>query len=462
MTVILLGLVLAACTAAGDGAPTEPPATTLPDGAADGGDLAAPGLGNGGYRVEHYDLDLTVGPDLVELSATARVDVRVDERIGSLSLDLRGLDVTAVRVDGEPVEAVRRSDELRVPAPGSSFPTGQIVEIAVDYGGGAVRRAGATGASPVGWTRRGWGAVVVPGPGAASTWFPGNDTPADPASVALTLTAPSTVAALGPGRLVDRRVDGAATTWRWVTGRDVPPDEAGVVLVEDAVTRTVDGAGVDIRVVASPALIDAAVAEAEVVPAAVEVFADALGPSPVAAFGLAVVDEAVAAPLTGAGWVVVGADVADGQGGASAFVAQAVAAQWFGVAVPPATVGDRWAGVGRATWMTWHLLEVLDGRPTAEVADFVREGLDADAPAPVDPPPGRMDDPAVAVRGALAVQALRERLDPEAFARVLRGWARVRGQAVTTADVVAQAEASGGEEAGAVLVDWLTGPRPDG
>ena len=75
------------------------------------GDPFFPDQGNGGYDVHAYHLRLRVHPDRDLLQGTVRIRATATEDLSSFSLDLRGLDVIGVRVDGEPVRAFARGAE---------------------------------------------------------------------------------------------------------------------------------------------------------------------------------------------------------------------------------------------------------------------------------------------------------------------------------------------------------------
>jgi aminopeptidase N len=71
---------------------------------------------------------------------------------------------------------------------------------------------------------------------------------------------------------------------------------------------------------------------------------------------------------------------------------------------------------------------------------------------------------AVYVRGALTLQALRERIgDSDFFALLPRSTAERAGRNATTADFIALAEEVSGEELSPLFQDWLyTASRPTG
>ena len=81
------------------------------------GDRFYPTLGNVGYDIAHYDLDLTWHPQGMATSdghveGIAGLELTLTQDLAELSLDLSGAstDVIAVRVDGEP--SLHRADPL--------------------------------------------------------------------------------------------------------------------------------------------------------------------------------------------------------------------------------------------------------------------------------------------------------------------------------------------------------------
>ena len=82
-------------------------------GAAGAGDPYFPFAGNGGYDVKHYDLDLTYTPPapapaplVGQLSGVATIDLVATQDLDRFNLDLRGLDVQAITVNGKPAREV--------------------------------------------------------------------------------------------------------------------------------------------------------------------------------------------------------------------------------------------------------------------------------------------------------------------------------------------------------------------
>ena len=95
-TVLVMALL---CLALLPGAPTAANPTFSP-GASGAGDPYYPLDGNGGYDVKHYDLDLKYVPDTDVLSGTATIDARATKNLSRFDLDLVGMNVRSVKVDG--------------------------------------------------------------------------------------------------------------------------------------------------------------------------------------------------------------------------------------------------------------------------------------------------------------------------------------------------------------------------
>src|SRR5262245_34175097 len=71
------------------------------------GDRLLPNLGNSGYNVSHYDLTIRYEPSTNAMVSTAALDQTATQDLSEFSLDLRGLTVTSVTVDGAPATFTR-------------------------------------------------------------------------------------------------------------------------------------------------------------------------------------------------------------------------------------------------------------------------------------------------------------------------------------------------------------------
>jgi aminopeptidase N len=145
-------------------------------------------------------------------------------------------------------------------------------------------------------------------------------------------------------------------------------------------------------------------------------------------------------------------------------VVHELAHMWFGDAVTPALWSDIWLSEGFATWSEWIWSERTGGASAADTFDELYAtpedsdaGQDLRFPAPAAlPGPAQMFETPVYDRGAMTLQALREKLGDETFFAIVRAWyAENRNANVTTADFIALAERVSGQPLDAFFDGWL-------
>jgi hypothetical protein len=191
------------------------PATPDPTGAkgAPGvGDPYFPLDGNGGYDARHYLLDLGYEPTTGRLSGVATMTARATEDLSGFNLDLAGLTVRSVTVNGMPATFDRGVDELVI-TPAIGLPKGREFTVVTRYDG-TPQPVGDGGGE--GFLRTGDGVTVAGEPHVADTWFPVNDHPTDKASYTFDITVPAGLSVVANGRLAKKsgHSDGTAT-WVW-------------------------------------------------------------------------------------------------------------------------------------------------------------------------------------------------------------------------------------------------------
>ena len=167
------------------------------------GDDYYPEAGNGGYQVEDYHLGISYVPETNQLRGTADIALTVtaSEALQRFNFDLQSpMKVSAVSIGGTPARFRQQDAELEI-TPAVPLGAGAGTKVRVVYAGKPTAvNGGTSGLGDGGWYRtRSGGALAVGEPLSASSWFPVNEHPADPASYTLTVTVPSKWKVMGPG-----------------------------------------------------------------------------------------------------------------------------------------------------------------------------------------------------------------------------------------------------------------------
>ena len=187
--------------------------TSFTPGAAGHGDPYFPLAGNGGYDARHYDLRLAYDPAKGVLSGSSMMRARSTQNLSRFDLDLAGLTVGAVTVDGHPARFRRTGQELVV-TPASGIRSGRTFSVTVHYAGVPAAVIDADG-STEGWVRTPDGAFVVGEPVGSMSWFPSNNAPSDKATYDLRMTVPKGISVWGNGVLRSSGSSGGRTTYWW-------------------------------------------------------------------------------------------------------------------------------------------------------------------------------------------------------------------------------------------------------
>lgn len=176
------------------------------------GDPYYPDDGNGGYDVKHYGLNLSYEPATDVIGGTAVITAVATQKLSSFNLDLDGLTVSAVTVNGRRATWTRADGELTVtPAAGLRDRVPFITT--VSYSGVPETINDELGLSGVFHTDD--GAMIVGQPHVAATWFPVNDHPLDKAAYTFRISVPAGLEAVANGRLVSHHAIGGRETWLW-------------------------------------------------------------------------------------------------------------------------------------------------------------------------------------------------------------------------------------------------------
>jgi aminopeptidase N len=451
------------------------------------GDSYLPGHGNGGYRVEHYDLELDyrVGPN--RLSGQAVITAVATQALSRFSLDLgRGFKVNRVLVDGMAAKFILSGRDKLGIKPAKSLADGVRFTVEIRYVGNPRPIAGMWG--DIGWDELTDGSLVASQPIGAPSWFPCNDHPADKAAYRVTLTTASPYSVLVTGNLVARRTGASTTTWVYERPE---PTAAYLMSVQIGRYDDVDIAGVSttlpgqgpsyqmsVRIGQDDVeMVLGAVPQRAAVPARLrrnfardfgrqgqimDVLQWFFGPYPFDEYVVVVTDDDLDDPIEAQGMSIFGANHIDGRRTYERLAVHELAHQWFGNSLTVADWRHIWLNEGFATYAEW-LWSAESGGPSAQAHARTWHARMAGKPADLrlgDPGVGRMFDERVYKRGALLLHALRHEMGDEGFFVLVKAWtAQHRHSVVTSADFVALAEVYAGRSLTAFFARWLDSPR---
>jgi aminopeptidase N len=444
------------------------PAARADVGASGLGDPYFPHEGNGGYDALHYDLALSYSPRTNRLSGLARIRARALAPLERFDLDLKGLHVRSVRVDGAPAPFERAGRELRI-TPAAAPAAGHVFTVAVRYRGVPRTIVGSPIAfgEPYGFLHTPDGEFVAAEPNGADTWFPGNDHPSDKATFTFRITVPKRSRAVANGRLVSRRTHGRRRTFVWKEDSPMATYlatiDSGHWLIRHGHTQ----GGVPVTVAVDPRVAPGRTRRTarfflRTTRRVVDYESSVFGPYPFSTTGAIVDDARYRGRRVGFSLETQSRPVYSGLVD-TVTIAHELAHQWFGDSVSVATWRDIWLNEGFASFAEYLWLDHTH-RQTAHDsfrADYAVPDRSSFWKVPIaDPGRDRLFDAAVYRRGAMTLQALREKLGDGPFFTILRTWvARHRHANASTADFIALAEQVSGRDLDAFFRAWLYTPR---
>ncbi|MEO6997114.1 MAG: M1 family metallopeptidase [Terracoccus sp.] len=419
------------------------------------GDPYVPGRGDVSFEVTHYDLDLDYKMSSNRLSGKAVLEVVATVPVAKLHLDLVGLRVSKVTVDGQTVKWAHRGERLTIPLR-HRLAAHERVTVAITYAGSPAPVRSPWG--EVGWEELDDGVLVASQPTGAPTWFPCNDHPRSKATYRIGIECDSPYEVVATGTLTDKRVRGSRTRRVFEQRHPMATYLAAVHAGQYAQVTLAEGP-VPQRVVLPAGVKAPVLADLARQPRMMSFFTQAFGRYPFDDYTVVVTADNLEIPLEAQGMATFGPNWLRGRGSQERLVAHELAHQWFGNSLTIATWSDIWLNEGFACYAEW-LWSEASGAATADALAESHRSLLAALPQNLvlaDPGPRLMFDDRVYKRGALALHSLRRCVGDGTFFALVRAWVAAHEHgSVSTAEFVDLVLAHDGRPAVHDLLEtWL-------
>lgn len=432
-----------------------PPTSPRSLGSASAGDDYLPTSGNGGYLVDHYDIDLDYRVETNRLSASTVISAHATEDLDRFSLDLAGLAVDKVTVGTERPRKVTHTARKLVITPLERIAAGEAFTVTVHYRGAPHPIRSEWG--EVGWEELADGVLVASQPNGASSWFPCNDHPSNKATFHIAVTCESVYQVISNGVEVSRTSRAGRARWEF----DVADPMATYLATVQIGRYRARQVNAEVPTTISyPNALSAQVAEdfgrlGEMI----ALFSERFGPYPFGSYGVIVTADELEIPLEAHGLAIFGRNHVDGDHGSDRLIAHELAHQWFGNSLTVTRWKDIWLHEGFACYAEWLWSEQSGAATANDCARTSWDLVNAQSKNIIVGDPGTtlLFDDRVYKRGALALHVVRRAIGDEAFFAALRELgSRLRFGHVTPPDVVDAFSGFGGSAAiEGIITRWV-------
>ncbi|WP_432170998.1 M1 family metallopeptidase [Streptomyces sp. 1222.5] len=433
------------------------------------GDRLYPYLGNPGYDVASYDLNLTYpGTNDKPLQAVTTIDAWTTADLDRVNLDFAHGTVQSVEVDGRPADFSTAGDDLVV-TPAHSLHRGLWTRITVRHTSDPVAGKNQEG----GWVRTTDGLAMANQADAAHLVFPCNDHPSDKAMFTFRITAPNGWTAVANGLPAGADRVGTTTTWTYRTQHPMATELAQVSIGRSAVVRRQGPHGLPVRDVVPSADRKALEPWLAKTPGQIAWLENKVGRYPFETYGVLMAQASTGFELETQTLSLFEKELftepAYPKWYVESVMVHELSHQWFGDSVSPRTWSDVWLNEGHATWYEALYSEETAKRPMVDrmkaaygASDRWRQSGGPPA-LPKAPVPGEKISifrPNIYDGAALVLYALRQEIGRPAFERLERLWVQQhRDATATTADFVRLASAVAGRDLGGFFQAWLYGEK---
>jgi aminopeptidase N len=458
-------------------------AATYSPGAAGLGDRLKPGIGNGGYDVQDYDLRLryaTTDPSQ-PLQGDETITARATQGLSQFNLDFGGKSIGGVSVDGTAARFKRNGEELIV-TPASPIDNGASFTVLITNFTAVPTKVTHDVHSTTFFITPD-GSATAPQPYDAHLIYPCNDHPRDKATFTFTIDVPAGHDAVANGTRTGHTTTNGRSIWTYRMARPMATELTQIAVGDWDFSATVEHGDLAIRNVTAPAITADVQPALDLTEAQLDWMEARVGPYPFDTYGSLIVNARLPLLLETQTMILSPAFVYASFPRAfwEPALVHELAHQWFGNSVSPYSWSDLWLNEGHATWYELTYAEDTDqlagrtvGYPDAQgyaTIDELMRGVFAhcdewrkqSGPVALHRSGGviKLASNEVYLGGALVLYALRQKIGSEAFEQLERTWlTRYRDGVASTDDFIALAgEFSGDASVIPFLRDWLYGMK---
>ena len=375
LLVVLFLLALAAPAQAAGGASP---------GAAGIGDRLFPGLGNGGYDVLHYDLDLRYATSAPSqpIDGTVTIFARATQSLSRFDLDFAGKSLGGVTVDGAGAGWRRDGQELVI-TPRRALRKNGLFVVRVSHFVAVPTEPGDDTASTAFFIHAD-GSATAGQPDGEHYVFPSNDHPRDKATFTFRFDVPAGTTAVANGLPLGHWTRKGRTTWLYAERHPMATELTQLAVGNLNFSSPGRRPGILLRDVVPPSLEAEILPRLAIGPSQIDWMEDRVGRYPLDAMGSLVIRADLGFALETQGISLLDTYWFEDQpvGYGDATLLHELSHMWFGDSVAPYEWSDIWLNEGHASWYEFVYSEeqgfLADDTSTTRTRGL-RHGRGADA-----------------------------------------------------------------------------------
>lgn len=397
----------------------------------------SPEIGNMGYDVLHYDLDLTIIPTdrFIQGIATLTIQAKY-HHLSQFSLDFSVMQATSVKVDGVEASFKQANEKLKISL-NEPMEYGQRFVLEIIYWG--IAQATDTPYSDnfrVGLEYEGEPPrlAFANQPDGAHTWYPCNDHPLDRATYDFHIRVPEEYTAVANGVLINMNNEGNYTTYHWQMRYPMGTNLSIVAVAFYDRIDDITSSGIPLQHYAYDGTAEAVAYILSTTDIAFQILESYFGPYPFDTYGH------VVTPLKGGAIETQTMTMLPTDTAYSSpeyffdLVVHELAHHWYGNSVTLASWRDIWLNEGFATYAEWLAVETQGGTEAFQNLLSLQENAISASRRTTPlayPLQSEIFGRDSYIKGAWILHMLRLQLGDDVFFPMIQAWAQYKSPATT-------------------------------